>query len=604
MISRPSNSGQTLTFGTRGSALALVQTELAIKRFRSVFPEWSVEARAIKTEGDLDKRSPLTEIGGRGVFTNALETAVLAGEVDAAVHSAKDLPTALHPDTPIVAFPERADPRDVLVSRHGVALDRLPSNPIVGTSSRRRAVQIARLRPDARIVDLRGNIDTRLRKAAGDGFDAIVLAAAGLQRMGWHGRATQFFAVHELTPSPAQGALAIQARRGSDTPAMLGRIDDPAVSRPVGVERAFLAAIGAGCSLPVGAYVAETCDGLRLTAMLADEAGARIEYVDEVLSSGDECAHAADVAARLRAEVDREWRRGGWPGAPGADAELDGARVVVTRPRRQAGELAAALSARGAHAILLPTIRIEAAADTSALDEGLQEAGRGAFDWLVFTSANAVEVCARRMSELGLRNGWLGSIDVAVIGGATAAAAAAAGFSVRLVSEIPTAEGLGEALTRIATMGQRVLFPRSAIGRDTLPRELQRAGIEVVSVDAYATASETDVDGDALELVRRGELDLLTFSSPSSVRGLIELLEKDAAAVLHVPAVCSGPATAEAAKDAGFAVVVSGRDAGAEAMAEAGARVWRTRTGVGETPGASRLTGVSAGVGAIGRSGG
>lgn len=584
--------------------LAFVQTELAMERFRSAFPEWSVEARAIKTEGDLDKRSPLTEIGGRGVFTSALEAAVLAGEVGAAVHSAKDLPTALHPEAPIVAFPERADPRDVLVSRHGVTLDRLPRNPVVGTSSRRRTVQIVRLRPDARIVDLRGNIDTRLRKAAGDGFDAIVLAAAGLRRMGWHGRATQYFTVDELTPSPAQGALAVQARRGGDAAAMLARIDDPAVSRPVRVERAFLAAIGAGCSLPMGAYVAESRDGLRLTAMLADEAGARIEYVAEVLSPGDECAQAAEVAARMRAEVDREWRRSGWPGASGADADLAGVRVVVTRPRRQAGELAAALSARGAQAILLPIIRIEAVADMSALDEGLREAGRGAFDWLVFTSANAVEVCAGRMSELGLRNGLLASIDVAVVGGATAAAAAAAGFSVRLVSEIPTAEGLSAALTRIVASGERVLFPRSAIGRDTLPRQLQWAGIEVVSVDAYSTEPETDVDGDALELVRRGEIDLMTFSSPSSVRGLIELLGKDAAAVQHVPVVCPGPATAEAAKDAGFAAVVSARDPGAQAMAEAVARLWRTRTDVGETPGVSRLTGVSAGVGAIGRSGG
>jgi hydroxymethylbilane synthase len=148
-------------FGTRGSALALAQTRLAADRFRAAHPGRAVEIRVISTEGDVDKTSPLTEIGGRGVFTSAIEAAIRRGEVDAAIHSAKDLPSALHPAVPIVAYPDRDDPRDVLVSRHGTTLDLLPARPLIGTSSRRREVQILRLRPDARIVNIRGNIDTR-----------------------------------------------------------------------------------------------------------------------------------------------------------------------------------------------------------------------------------------------------------------------------------------------------------------------------------------------------------------------------------------------------------------------------------------------------------
>src|SRR5215210_8387912 len=253
--------------GTRGSTLALAQTKLAADRFRAIHPRRAVEVHVIATEGDVDKTSPLTEIGGRGVFTSAIEAAILRGEVDAPIHPAKDLPSTVHPAVPIVAYPDRDDPRDVLVSRHGTTLDLLPPHPVIGTSSRRRDAQILRLRPDARIVNIRGNIDTRLRKAAGEAFDGIVLAAAGIRRMGWHDRISEYFPVDRVVPSPGQGAIAIQARAGSEAAAVLETIDDPSVSTPVGIERAFLAAIGAGCAFPVGAYAAMAGDGYRLIAM-------------------------------------------------------------------------------------------------------------------------------------------------------------------------------------------------------------------------------------------------------------------------------------------------------------------------------------------------
>ena len=603
MIARRQNSGQTIVFGTRGSALAIVQTELVMRRFRSAFPGCTATYREIKTEGDLDKDSPLTEIGGRGVFTNALETAVLTGKVDAAVHSAKDLPTALHPEAPIVAFPERADPRDVLVSRHGVRLDALPGHPVIGTSSRRRAVQIARMRPDARIVDLRGNIDTRLRKAAGEELDAIVLAAAGLQRMAWDERITQYFEVDEVVPSPAQGALAVQARRDSDVGAMLHRLDEPSVSGPVGIERAFLAAIGAGCSMPVGAFVDSMPDGFRLTAMLADDAGERVAYATEGLSVGDEHAHVAEIAARMRAEVEPQRRRTPLNGVARPDADLQGARVVVTRPRRQAGPLAAALRGRGATPVLLPTIRIEPVADAANVDSPLRDVERGEFEWLVFTSANAVDACARRIEALGMQPGCLAATSVAAIGSATAKAARAEGFRVRLVPDTSTGEGLGAALVRVATPGSRVLYPRSAVGGDSLPAILRDAGLDVVAVDVYRTLPEEEVDSGALEDVRRGEFDLLTFSSPSSVRNLLRMLGSDGAVAKRVPAVCAGPVTLEAAKAAGFAAATCADDAGAVAMVETAAGLWRTRTTTNGVGGESRRGAAEIGMGAIGRGG-
>jgi hydroxymethylbilane synthase len=558
-------------FGTRGSVLALAQARLVIDRFQRAHPGLSTEIQVIRTEGDIDQTSPLTEIGGRGVFTSALEAAILRGEIDAAVHSAKDLPSRVHPAVPVVAFPSRDDPRDVLVSRHGTTLDRLPADPVIGTSSRRRDAQVTRLRPDACIRSLRGNIDTRLRKADGPDFDAIVIAAAGIRRMGWDDRITEVFPVERLVPAPGQGALAVQVRADSGVAALLASIDDSTVSGPVRIERAFLAAVGAGCSYPLGAYASLVEDQFRLVAMLADTSGERVATADEWLAAGDEQRHAAEIAARLAAQVGQAPANGKnvWNGWAPDDRRLTGARVVVTRPRQQAGPLLAALAACGAIPLLLPTIRTVPAADMDALDAALVAAGQGAFDWVAFTSANAVSAVARRMADLDMQPDHLAGVRVAAIGPATAAAATEAGFAVALIPVTATAEALAAALCETLRPGDRVLHPRSAIGRDALPEALRRVGVAVTAISAYRTHPEPDVDSAVLAQIKRGEIDAIHFASPSSVRNFVALLGPDRDAIADVPAVCAGPVTARAARDEGFSRVVISDDPGPEAMAAA-----------------------------------
>jgi hydroxymethylbilane synthase len=566
--------GRPVRFGTRGSALALAQTNLAADRFRAAFPERAVEIRVISTEGDLDKSSPLTEIGGRGVFTNAIEAAILRGEVDAAVHSAKDLPSALHPAVPIVAYPDRDDPRDVLISRHGTTLNLLPAQPVIGTSSRRRDAQILRLRPDARIVNIRGNIDTRLRKSEGPEFDGIVLAAAGIRRMGWQDRITEYFPVECVVPSPGQGAIAIQARAGSDAAAFLEAIDEPFVSTPVGIERAFLAAIGAGCAFPVGAYAAISGDGYRLIAMLADATGDRIAFADERLAVGEELAHAAEIAVCLQAEVGASSGSKSWNCWNGAKEDLRGARVVVTRPRRQAGPLIATLARWGAEPLPLPTIRIEPIGDTAPLDAAIDEIQRGGFDWCVFTSANAVEIFASRLDALDIDPTRIAATPVAAVGRVTAAAVADAGLNLTLVPESATADALARGLRRVMRAGARLLYPRSAMGRDVLPKELKAAGFDVQAIDVYRTLPEPNVDQRVLDRVRRGDVDVITFASPSSVRQLVALLGSECAGLKRMPVVCAGPVTAQAAREAGLSVTAVSESPDVAAMSKAVAEVW------------------------------
>lgn len=194
-----------IRIGTRGSALALWQARHIERALERGYPSLQFTIEIIQSEGDLDKESSLTDIGGRGVFTSALQRALLAGRIDMAVHSTKDLPTLSPEGLAISAFTAREDPRDVLVSRHGLGMDALPPNPIIGTSSQRRAAQVRQLRPDARITDLRGNIDTRLHKATADPYDAVILAAAGLVRMGWQDRITEYLPVDRFTLHRARG---------------------------------------------------------------------------------------------------------------------------------------------------------------------------------------------------------------------------------------------------------------------------------------------------------------------------------------------------------------------------------------------------------------
>lgn len=263
---------RTFTVGTRGSRLALAQTTLVVDALRAAHPDARFELREITTQGDRSTQ-PLSEIGGQGVFTKAIEDALLAGEIDMAVHSMKDLPPRLTEGLSIAAVPERGDPRDALVTKDGRKLADLPPGARIGTGSARRAVQLKGLRPDVECPDIRGNVDTRIRKVDAGEYDAIVVAMAGLQRLGVADRASQIFTIEEMVPSPGQGALAVQVRaKDLDARGITGEIDHRESRAATRFERAFLEALGAGCATPAGAHAGFDPD-LWWYAMIADEDG-------------------------------------------------------------------------------------------------------------------------------------------------------------------------------------------------------------------------------------------------------------------------------------------------------------------------------------------
>ena len=257
------------TIGTRGSALALAQTRLVAERLGP-----AVEIRVLRTAGD-DSDRPIRELGD-GVFVTAIEEALRSGEIDVAVHSLKDLPTEEPADLVVAAIPAREDPRDVLVTRSRGGLAGLPRGAVVGTSSPRRAAFVLALRADATCREIRGNVDTRLRKVRDGEYDAVVVAAAGLRRLGIAFDESEALPIELCPPAPGQGALAVQIRaRDERTAALLAALDDPATRLAVTAERALLRAMGASCEIPLGAFGRHAAGVIRLDAALLTAAGIR-----------------------------------------------------------------------------------------------------------------------------------------------------------------------------------------------------------------------------------------------------------------------------------------------------------------------------------------
>jgi len=261
-------SMNVLKVGSRGSALALRQTGMVIEEITRLNPGVECRVEIIKTTGDRILDVPLANIGDKGLFVKEIEAALLSGEIDLAVHSAKDLPTEMDERLAIAAFPERVCPADALVSKAGGLKD-LPAGAKVGTSSLRRRAQLLAARPDLQVMDLRGNLDTRLRKLDGDDYDAIMLACAGLTRMGLESRITEVLPYDVCLPAVGQGALAIQCRAGDAACEIAAALDSYWTRVCVIAERALLERLEGGCQVPIAALAREDGGQIRLEAAVA-----------------------------------------------------------------------------------------------------------------------------------------------------------------------------------------------------------------------------------------------------------------------------------------------------------------------------------------------
>ena len=301
------NETSKLVFATRKSALALAQSRAFVSTVKSAAgaaaPE--IEELHVTTSGDRFVDQKLQDIGGKGLFIKELEEALLEGRADFAVHSIKDVPSELVPGLHIACVPRREDPRDALITHGGVSLADLPQGARLGTSSLRRAVCLQRLRPDLRIEPLRGNVDTRLRKVEEGQYDAIILAMAGLKRLGLEARATAALSPEECLPAVGQGALGIECRQGAaKVEALLALVEHAETAICVAAERAVMASVGGNCRMPIAAHATREGAELVLRALVADADGSKVREGSRRIawpSGADEARRAgADLGAELK----------------------------------------------------------------------------------------------------------------------------------------------------------------------------------------------------------------------------------------------------------------------------------------------------------------
>ncbi len=501
---------RTLRIGTRGSALALVQANWTAARLA----EYGIgtEIAIIRTEGD-DR--PVDTAWGEGAFVGRIVSALIDGEVDLAVHSAKDVPTDEHPLLRVAAYPPREDPRDALVCRErGTTLATLPTGARVGTDSPRRVAFLRAIRPDLDLHPLHGNVDTRLAKLDRGDSDALVLAVAGLTRLGRADRIDDILPSALMPWAPGQGSLALQVR-ADDAEAIgaVGLLDDPATRAAIEGERILLNGTGGGCRSPIGATGRVQVDTLELIA------AAERSWIPE--------PGATIACARLA------WVRGAAPVADRRDLALRlAARVVtmrsrpralVARPAGQAGPLLAALARLGIDTAHVPAIAIEPVPSGGPLDDAVLALRHG--DLVVVSSVNAATGILEALARKGVTPG---SLRWAAVGAATTAA-----IREGLGDEVGLTEVFAPSASDGATLAAelplepaaRVLVPHGDLADPAFAEALSARGAAVTEAVAYRTVEAPDASRALLTAaLDDGAPDVILATSGSTARGLLALV--------------------------------------------------------------------------------
>jgi hydroxymethylbilane synthase len=509
----------------------------------------------ITTKGDIDLTTPLNSLDGRGFFTKELENALLDGRADVAVHSLKDLPTIDVPGLRVSAVLSRADRRECLLVRpEALDPDRtpLPLKPgsRLGTSSARRRCQVLLMAPDMELKEIRGNVNTRVRKLREGEYDAILLARAGIERIDLDISGLEMIKLplDVMLPAPGQAALAIETRSDdAEVESRIELLDDVQVRREIEAERGLLRRFAGGCSLPMGAY-AECDDKVKLTAIYAAIApDGQVRGFHSCRTEATSDAAAQSVFADLLTQKTR------WAEEVRA---LDGVSIVVTRPPDSVEDLTAAVARMGGTLQAVPTLAFEPSGDLKQTKTVLESLS--SYDWILFTSRNAVfyfvdQLMARRQRPV--------DIKIGAVGNATANALEESGWPVHLTNQGGTGAAFADTFLAEVGSGGRVLWPTAEVHRDELPNLLDSAGVTIETLVVYRATvppAEVRVHPDQVKA------DWILVTSPQAGKNLVELYGKpDGARWAAI-----GPTTQmEMQKLLGFPVTVA-RETSLEALAE------------------------------------
>lgn len=552
-----------LVIGTRESKLALWQTRYVIAELKELFHDLECRIETFKTIGDDIVDRPLPELGGKGIFTTRLESALLQGDIDLAIHSFKDLPIEMPAGLTIGAVTCRADPRDVLLTRDGVNLDDLPAGAVIGTSSLRRQAQMLARRPDLTIRPIRGNVETRQRKVMKGDYHATVLAAAGIDRLKLDVATAERLPLEAMLPAPGQGAIAVQCRE-NDTGVLqlLAQINHDETRRVTRAERTFLAGLGGGCAAPVAAFAYVENNTIYMTGLVTQPDGKRqirVEGSDtDSEALGRQLAEqaigrgAGSILAASRTELEKR-------------LPLHGKRIAVTRAADQADELCAALTGMGATLIRVPMIRIVPIADHILTKHLIENASPA--DWVVFMSANAVKVLwdsAQEHEKVGVFR----KLRVAAVGIETANALKSRSIVPDFVPTEFTGERIGCELPEVE--GRNIWLPRAKSNGQAVVDELRKRGARVHDLAVYRTES-VDFDSIAVQNLEQG-VDAILFTSGSTAQNFVSACANqgwDVAKFKGSVIACIGSSTERTAKKLGFENTITPNQFTSSALADA-----------------------------------
>ena len=532
-----------IRLATRGSRLALAQSGMIADALRRLGAE--VELVTVRTAGDVSTAS-LSSLGGAGVFAAAVREAVLGGDCDLAVHSLKDVPTTPCPGLVLAAVPEREDPRDALCARDGLGLWALPRGARVGTGSPRRAAQLRALRDDLEIVDIRGNVDTRLGRVGTD-LDAVVLAAAGLNRIGRGDAITEPFDPEIMLPAPAQGALGIECREDDHAlRALLARLDHAPTRAAVEAERDLMRLVEAGCAAPFGALGVVT-GGPGGAGGATDRSPDTKGVVADPAAPADGASSLLSLRARIATSDGVTTLTRSGPVAEAsrlvADLARDLAPLAGMRVLMPPSALAGAIGVRGAR---MTTVRLttQRGVEDPRLGGCLDDLAAGRYDWLALTSSRTLHF----LEEAGVDLVALlpEGTRVAAVGPTTAAAARASGLRVDL---LPTGGSGGAGLAAaFPEPSGRVLIPGAAEPASGLDHGLRARGWRIDRVAVYRTEPADQVPAD-VGIAWPAGFDVFVATAPSVVAAAHRLLGTP-----MPPLVAIGPTTADAAARLGVEV--------------------------------------------------
>ena len=562
-------SNKTIRIGTRGSKLALYQAYKVKEELQPHYPDTEFVIEIIKTKGDKILDVPLSKIGDKGLFTKEIEEALFNHEIDMAVHSLKDLPTKFPDGAKLGAVLERGEIRDALISTNNRKIKDLTTNDIIATSSLRRKAQLLRINKDFKIVEIRGNVNTRIRKMEEGYCDVMVMAAVGLQRLEMGGYISDLFEPEVMIPACSQGAIAVEIRENDPSiEEILSKINDHQSVIAIDAERAFLRTLEGGCQIPVGSYSRIDGNRFHITGFISGTDGT--SYLKDSIE-GD-ISQAVYLSVKLaRSLYDRGGReilmaiRDENLLNPQSELFLKERTIISTRAIETTDSLPDILKACGARVLSLPMIEIVPSTLDSQATEQLLHLEN--FDWIFFTSKNGVIHFFNHLIDVKGNTELPKSVKLAVIGYKTGLELEYYGYTPTLISDENTSEELmNQFYNRFSPQSLNLLLSLGSLADDTLFNRLS-AENSVQRIDVYQTVKPDQADPEVLKLIKNDQYDLIIFTSPSTFNHFCTFYGEDQISRLRMVSI--GSTTTKAIQDAGFEPVLTARKSNVEGIKEA-----------------------------------